>query len=134
MHAHLSPAGDGAWHLSWTNAGHPPPLLLERPGGRPERLAAHDPLLWPGVTGRPRASQQRLLPAGATLLLYTDGLVERRGADIDDAIDRTAATLAAAPANRPLPALLEQLAAEIAGPTPSDDMVLLAARIPAGRS
>jgi serine phosphatase RsbU (regulator of sigma subunit) len=134
VHAHLSPADDGAWLLSWTNAGHPPPLLLKHPGGRPERLAAHDSLLCSGVTGKPRASQQRLLPAGATLLLYTDGLVERRGADIDDAIDRTAAALAAAPANRPLPALLEQLAAEIADPTPSDDMVMLAVRIPAGRS
>ena len=132
VHAHLSPAGGGAWHLSWSNAGHPPPLLLERPGGRPERLAVHDPLLWPGLTGRPRTSQQRLLPAGATLLLYTDGLVERRDGDIDDAIDRTAAALAAAPANHPLPALLEQLAAEIADPGAADDMVLLVARIPAG--
>ncbi len=132
VHAHLSPAGGGAWHLSWTNAGHPPPLLLERPGGQPERLAAHDLLLWPGLAAWPRASHQRLLPPGATLLLYTDGLVERRGADIDAAIDRTAAVLAAAPADRPLPALLERLAAEIAGPRPADDMVLLAARIPVG--
>ena len=131
VHAHLSPAEGGAWHLSWTNAGHPPPLLLERPGGRAERLAGHDPLLWPGLIGGPRTSQHRVLPAGATLLLYTDGLVERRGADIDAAIDRTAAALAAAPASRPLPALLEQLAAEIAGPEPADDIVLLAARIPA---
>jgi serine phosphatase RsbU (regulator of sigma subunit)/GAF domain-containing protein len=134
VHAHLSPAGGGAWHLSWTNAGHPPPLLLERPGGQPERLAAHDRLLWPGLTGRPRTSQHRVLPPGATLLLYTDGLVERRGDEIDAAIDRTAAALAAAPANRLLPALLEQLAAEIADPGAADDMVLLAARIPAGRS
>jgi serine phosphatase RsbU (regulator of sigma subunit) len=133
VHAHLSPAGDGAWHLSWTNAGHPPPLLLERPGGLAERLAGHDPLLWPGLIGGPRTSQHRVLPAGATLLLYTDGLVERRGGDIDAAIDRTAAALAAAPASRPLPALLEQLAAEIAGPEPADDIVLLAARIPARR-
>ena len=132
VHAYLSPAGGGAWHLSWSNAGHPPPLLLERPGGRPERLAVHDPLLWPGLTGRPRTSQQRLLPAGATLLLYTDGLVERRDGDIDDAIDRTAAALAAAPVSRPLPALLEQLAAEIADPGAADNMVLLVARIPAG--
>jgi serine phosphatase RsbU (regulator of sigma subunit) len=137
-HAHLSPAGGGAWHLSWTNAGHPPPLLLlQRPGGQPERLAAHDLLLWPGLAWPgladwPRSSHQRLLPPGATLLLYTDGLVERRGADIDDAIGRTAAVLAAAPASRPLPALLEQLAAEIAGPGPADDLVLLAVRIPAG--
>ncbi len=134
VHAHLSPAEGGAWHLSWTNAGHPPPLLLERPGGQPERLATHDPLLWPGLTGWPRTSQQRLLPAGATLLLYTDGLVERHGADIDDAIDGAAAALAAAPANYPLPALLEQLAAEIADPSAADDMVLLAVRIPAGRA
>jgi hypothetical protein len=67
-------------------------------------------------------------------LLYTDGLVERRGDDIDAAIDRTAAALAAAPANHPLPALLKQLAAEIADPSAADDMVLLAARIPAGRA
>jgi serine phosphatase RsbU (regulator of sigma subunit) len=86
------------------------------------------------MTGSPRTSQQRLLPAGATLLLYTDGRVERRGSDIDDAIDRTAAVLAAAPADRPLPALLEQLAAEIADPGAADDMVLLVARIPAGRT
>jgi serine phosphatase RsbU (regulator of sigma subunit) len=134
VHAHLSPAGRGVWHLSWTNAGHPPPLLLERPGGRPERLATQDRLLWPGLTGRPRTSQHRLLPPGATLLLYTDGLIEQRGGDIDSAIDRTAAALAAAPANRPLPALLEQLAAEIADPGAADDIVLLAARIPAGRA
>jgi serine phosphatase RsbU (regulator of sigma subunit) len=132
VHAHLSPAGRGAWRLSWTNAGHPPLLLLERPGGRPERLATQDRLLWPGLTGRPRTSQHRLLPPGATLLLYTDGLIERRGGDIDAAIDRTAAALAAAPANRPLPALLEQLAAEIADPGAADDIVLLAARIPVG--
>jgi serine phosphatase RsbU (regulator of sigma subunit) len=132
VHAHLSPASGGAWNLSWTNAGHPPPLLLERPDGQPERLAAHDLLLWPGLAGWPRTSHRRLLPPGATLLLYTDGLVERRHADIDVAIDRTAAVLAAAPANRPLPDLLEQLAAEIVGPRPADDMVLLAVRIPAG--
>jgi serine phosphatase RsbU (regulator of sigma subunit) len=89
-------------------------------------------LAWPGLAAWPRTSHQRLLPPGATLLLYTDGLVERRGADIDAVIDRSAAVLAAAPATRPLPALLEQLAAEIAGPCPSDDMVLLAMRIPAG--
>jgi len=134
VHAHLSPAGGGAWHLSWTNAGHPPPLLLERAGGQPERLAEHDLLLWPGLADWPRTSHQRLLPPGATLLLYTDGLVERCGADIDAGIDRTAAVLAAAPANQPLPALLEQLAAEIAGPRLCDDMVLLAIRIPAGVS
>ena len=110
---------------------HPPPLVLERPGGLAERLAGHDPLLWPGLISGPRTSQHRVLPAGATLLLYTDGLVERRGGDIDAAIDRTAAVLAAAPASRPLPALLEQLAGEIAGPEPADDIVLLAARIPA---
>jgi serine phosphatase RsbU (regulator of sigma subunit) len=135
VHAYLSPAGGGAWHLSWTNAGHPPPLLVERPGGRPERLAEHDSLLWPGLIGGPggpRTSQHRVLPAGATLLLYTDGLIERRGAEIDAAIDRTGAALAAAPASLPLPALLEQLADEIADPGAADDMVLLAVRIPAG--
>jgi serine phosphatase RsbU (regulator of sigma subunit) len=118
--------------LRYANAGHNPPLLA-RTNGEVEALRSSGTVL--GVFPEAEyAGAATALHRGDRLLLYTDGLVERRGDDIDAAIDRTAAALAAAPANQPLPALLEQLAAEIADPSAADDMVLLAARIPAGRA
>ncbi|MEU0258443.1 hypothetical protein [Streptomyces sp. NPDC006183] len=52
VHARLIPTGDGAWDLTWTNAGHPPPLPA-RPGHPVCPLHRHDLLLHPGRTGRP---------------------------------------------------------------------------------
>jgi serine phosphatase RsbU (regulator of sigma subunit) len=129
VHGHLRPLGGAAgWLLTWTNAGHPP-LLLSHPGGRAEQLGEHDQLLWPGMAPSRRTDQQRILAPGDTLLLYTDGLVERRGHDMDAAISRAAAQLSAAPAGQPLPDLLGQLVDDGAGPA-SDDIVLLAVRVP----
>ncbi|GAA3727633.1 PAS domain S-box-containing protein [Spinactinospora alkalitolerans] len=73
-----------AWsrELSYANAGHQPPLLIS--DGRVEDLALElsDKLLGvrpKGVPGEAAYQQDKLtLPPGATLLLYTDGLVERR--------------------------------------------------------
>ena len=63
----------------WTSAGHPPPVLV-RPDGAAVYLAAgpnQQPAL--GVSNHPNASQSALVVApGEMLLLYTDGLVERR--------------------------------------------------------
>lgn len=129
IHAHLRPAASsGGWRLTWTNAGHPPPLL-RHPDGRIEQLDEHERLLWPGVPGGGRTDHQRVLAPGAMLLLYTDGLVEHRGDDMDAAIARAAALLAGAPADLPLPDLLRQLVDEVADPA-YDNTVLLAARIP----
>ena len=132
VHAHLHPLDTGGgWQLTWTNAGHPPPLLVH-PGARTERLASHDLLLWPGMPDSRRTDRQRVLAPGATLLLYTDGLVERRGADTSLAIDRAAAIMAAAPAHQPLLDLLQTVLGEVAGPSSRDDIVLLAVQVPAG--
>ena len=149
IHAHLSPldtvrndtvSGDsasrdsdgsgssGSWSLTWTNAGHPP-MLLAGPGGQVERLAEHGVLLWPGPKRLLRADQQRILLPGSTLLLYTDGLIEQRGRNLDDAIDRAAAILSAGSAKQPLPDLVRQLTDEIASPSADDDLALLAVRI-----
>lgn len=63
------------------------------------------------------------------MLLYTDGLIERRGHDIDTAMRNVAATLSAAPARQPLPDLISQLTGTMAA-SAADDIVLLAVRIP----
>jgi serine phosphatase RsbU (regulator of sigma subunit) len=129
VHGHLRPIrGAGAWQLTWTNAGHPP-LLLRHLDGQVEQLGAHDLLLWPGMPDSRRTDQQRNLVPGDTLLLYTDGLVERHADGMDAAISRISALLSAASAGQPLPELLTQLTGTATG-SASDDIVLLAIRIP----
>jgi serine phosphatase RsbU (regulator of sigma subunit) len=128
IHAHLRAAGAAAWQLTWTNAGHPPPLLRHG-DGQTEQLDRHDRLLWPRVASRDRSNQQRILVPGDTLLLYTDGLIERRDHDIDTAMRNVSAMLSAAPAGQPLPDLISQLTGTMVA-NAADDIVLLAVRIP----
>lgn len=117
----------GVHRLCWSNAGHPPPLLLDRDGTA--RLLRSDPDLLLGVhadTGR--GDNQQVLPPGATVLLYTDGLVERRDAAIDDGLHWL--TAAARPlAGAPLDELCDTLLAQV-GPSTEDDIALLALRTP----
>jgi anti-sigma regulatory factor (Ser/Thr protein kinase) len=80
--------------LRFANAGHPPPLV-RRSDGTVERVTAalSHPL---GVTMAHRHEEAEVqLGVGDALLLYTDGLVERRGEIIDAGIDRLAARLTA---------------------------------------
>ncbi|MEU1477634.1 PP2C family protein-serine/threonine phosphatase [Streptomyces sp. NPDC001668] len=79
--------------LTYSSAGHPPPMLVHA-DGRVECLdKATDPPLdaRPVPVRRPQASTT--FTAGATLALYTDGLVERRHEDIDTGLARLADSL-----------------------------------------
>ncbi len=130
VHAHLHPRPHGAWLLRWSNAGHPSPLLAH-PDRDTESLTEHGLLLHPGLAPpEGRLVHERLLEPGSVLLLYTDGLVEHRGRDLEQGIDRAAALLARAVADRtPLPQALDLLADTLAGPDHDDDVVLLALRV-----
>lgn len=127
VHAHLFPA-EGGWELVWTNAGHPPPLLAH-PDGTVEALAPHDLLFHPALLPGPRRDHRRFLPPGTTLLLYTDGLVERRGRDLDASIAHVAHLFADA-RTLPLPGLLHHIAEAVAAEAAGDDVALLALRVP----
>ncbi len=130
VHAHLHPLSAAAgWQLTWTNAGHPPPLLAH-PGGQVERLDGHEFMLWPGIPAS-RTDQRRVMAPGTVLLFYTDGLIDQRGRDVDTAIGTAAEILAAAPAGQPLPDLLQLVTSQVAGDGGDDDIALLAIRIPA---
>ncbi|WP_217702448.1 SpoIIE family protein phosphatase [Nocardioides guangzhouensis] len=76
----------GTRTLRFTNAGHPPPLLF----GGGESTYLEDGLSPPlGVTPDPTFTEvTHEVPAGATLVLYTDGLVERRRVSIQEGLDR----------------------------------------------
>jgi PAS domain S-box-containing protein len=108
-------------------AGHLPPLLLEP--GRPGRLLRLplDPPLGAGVDDY-HATTVRL-PVGGALLLYSDGLVERRGEDIDDGLAELAALEfdPAASLERLLDAALARLS--VRQEEGFDDVAVLAARI-----
>ncbi|MCW2666534.1 MAG: domain S-box-containing protein [Frankiales bacterium] len=112
--------------LRWSNAGHPPPLLL-RPDGSTELLDTEADLLLGVDPTSVRRDHTVELPVGTTLLFFTDGLVERRGASLDDGLATlrgAVADLAAAPLDELCDTLLARLVPEEAG----DDIALLAVR------
>ncbi|MEV0266298.1 SpoIIE family protein phosphatase [Streptomyces sp. NPDC050617] len=113
------------------NAGHPPPLLLHR-GGRAEvlRVPPGAPI---GVGGVDFEAVELDAPAGATLLLYTDGLVESRIRDVWTGIEQLRERLTeTARLTGPNPPPLEPLCDEVLGMLGpgdrDDDIALLAAR------
>ncbi|MEY9928702.1 serine phosphatase RsbU (regulator of sigma subunit)/PAS domain-containing protein [Catenulispora sp. GP43] len=70
--------------LRWSRAGHPPPLLV-RDGKTTVPPMPEGVLL--GALGDARYEEQTLqLQSGDTLLLYTDGLIERRDRDIEESL------------------------------------------------
>ncbi|MFI7178564.1 SpoIIE family protein phosphatase [Streptomyces spororaveus] len=129
VHARLDLADGGPdWTLTWSNAGHPPPLLLT-PDGRVTLLEEHDILLHRDLGPSRRTEAQRGLPSGSTLLFYTDGLIERRGHDIDASLAQLVALLARH-GDRPLPELLHRISKRLVAAAPGDDVVVLALRVP----
>ncbi|MEU4624423.1 GAF domain-containing SpoIIE family protein phosphatase [Actinoplanes sp. NPDC023801] len=113
------------YQVGFANAGHPPPLLLLPDGNVQVWWVPPEPLL--GLPPRePRTTARRFVPAGSTLVLYTDGLVEDREQLLDDGIARLSAVLrenAARPGDELCARLLE------VAPRRSDDIALLLVRL-----
>lgn len=84
-------ARDGERVLRWSNAGHPPPLLVQ-PDGTVELLMTDADLLLGLDPETPRHDHERVLRPGATVLLYSDGLIERREQSIEEGLERLVAT------------------------------------------
>jgi GAF domain-containing protein len=115
---------DGAYTVWFSNAGHPPPLLLLPDGTVEVWWTEPEPLLGLALRG-PRTTHRRRAPAGSTLVFYTDGLVEDPSRLIDTGIVRLESTLEG---NAALPG--EELCSRlIAGATRRvDDIALLLIR------
>jgi serine phosphatase RsbU (regulator of sigma subunit) len=115
--------------LRWSNAGHPPPLLLH-PDGRVEALETEpEPLLGLGYGKQvPRADHTVVLVPGSTLLLFTDGLVERRDRSWDLGLQALITALEEL-AGEPLESLCDRLVERLLRDTHEDDVALLALRV-----
>jgi serine phosphatase RsbU (regulator of sigma subunit)/integral membrane sensor domain MASE1/anti-sigma regulatory factor (Ser/Thr protein kinase) len=111
--------------LQFTNAGHPPPLVLEEDGSsRFLGGAAAPPLgVIPDLTYQ--TSSDRLGP-GATLVLYTDGLVEKRGRAIEAGLADLKAAADDAP--KELDDLCDHILGSLHATDSSDDIAILALR------
>lgn len=109
-------------------AGHPQPLLRQ-PAGRTEVLDLPGGVVLGVDAGAGYPVTELRIEPGAVLALYTDGLVETPGTDIDIGVDRLRAALAAAGPG-PLTETADRLVAEAGNATdrPDDIALLLASR------
>jgi integral membrane sensor domain MASE1/anti-sigma regulatory factor (Ser/Thr protein kinase) len=112
--------------LRFANAGHPPPLLVEGNGQISYLEGGLGPPLGATAHPRPDIDVEAHLDAGSTLLLFTDGLVERRGSSILEGLTRLK-TLAADP-GEDLEVLCDHLLDSMVTDEVSDDIALLALR------
>ena len=130
------PEVDGApLCITWSSAGHPPPVLL-LPGGsggsggsgvRATPLEAPADLLLGALPGVPRADHTAELPLGATLVLHTDGLVERRDTDLDTGTRLLCAAIERE-AHQGLDQMLDTVIPAVLEGRHDDDVAVLAAR------
>jgi serine/threonine-protein kinase RsbW len=130
--AFLEPTGG---RLRLGSAGHPPPLVV-LPDGSGLLLDEARSAPLGGLQSVPRVDQVHALPAGARLLLYTDGLVERRGEPLDQGLRRLM-ECATARRTLALESFVDALIADLGEPGERrDDIALIAAErspVPARR-
>jgi PAS domain S-box-containing protein len=112
--------------VRWVNAGHPPPLMI---GGDQADFLQGDASVPLGVLPFPTYTEVSApMEPGSTLLLYTDGLVERPGEHIDDGLAQLAASVREAPADDPQALLDHVLGALVPAGGAPDDVALLTLR------
>ena len=125
----LVPLGDGDWQLTWTSAGHLPPVVA---GAGPAQLLATEPDLMLGVDRAAVRTDHRLvLRRGDTVVLCSDGLVEQRGTSLEDRLEQLRALVGELAPDAP-DRLAERLLAALA-PVPADDVALLVVTVLPGQ-
>lgn len=114
--------------LTWSSAGHPPPLLV-RPDGPAEYLVGANSTLIGVGPHVDRSEREVAFEVGATVVLYTDGLVETRRHNLTDGLDRLVA-LAERHRDESPDDLIDILLADVvAAEVRKDDVAVLAARV-----
>jgi GAF domain-containing protein len=124
-------ASTGAWSMTWTSAGHPPPLVALADGTvRRLELSAEDQGMLFGyrdVYDVARGDSTIELPSGSTVLLYSDGVIEVPGLHLDDQMDELGDLLAEEHERGPQ-AVVDSISMHFG--SGSDDVVALAVQIP----
>jgi GAF domain-containing protein len=117
---------EGVRRLRWSSAGHPPPVLMTADGTVSTLETEGDLLL--GIDPEAvRTDHEALLHPDSTLLLYTDGLVERRSSPLEHGLARLRQAMTGT-ADLPLPELSALLLERMVPDTAEDDVAMLAVR------
>jgi PAS domain S-box-containing protein len=119
---------DGRCLLRWANAGHPPPILVDPDGGTAVLGGPIGDLMLGVDCTAERAESVVELGSGSTVLMYTDGLIERPGSTIDEGIDQLVGLLAGL-AGAPLDELCDGVLHGMLPGTPRDDVAIVAFRL-----
>ena len=121
-------APDGARTFRWSNAGHPPPVVLDADGSTRVLDDRPNDVFLGVAPDMTRDDHETLIAAGSTLFFYTDGLVEVRGASLDDGIGRLRAALER---HHELDTddLVDAVLSELGRERPDDDTAVLAVRL-----
>jgi serine phosphatase RsbU (regulator of sigma subunit) len=109
------------------SAGHLPPLLVSPDGGSEFLDVAPSPPL--GIGSGPIQTRVFKIKDGSLLVLYTDGLVERRTSDIDEGLARLRDTFGPGSTDRPLEELCKATLAGVYADHQRDDIAVLVARL-----
>jgi PAS domain S-box-containing protein len=122
----LEQAERNAFEFTWSNAGHLPPVLRTPDGAT--RLMTNEPDLLLGlslITDRGDSCVE--LAEGSTIILFTDGLVERRDEDLDAGLERLR-VLVDTLGHLPLETLCDEVLQRMATGASEDDIAMLALR------
>lgn len=126
--AHEAGSAGGARHmLCWSNAGHPPPLLVGGDGSVAWLDGDSCDTLVGVAPELARTDHQAEVPAGSTVLLFTDGLVERRGEDLTAGLARLAHSVQRHH-DLPVEDFLDAVLADMVHRQLDDDVAMLAIR------
>ncbi|MBO0898622.1 SpoIIE family protein phosphatase [Cellulomonas sp. zg-ZUI222] len=116
--------------LTWASAGHPP-VLVRLPGGHVQGLdgARSTPIGLPPVRPGTTPEAAADVPHGAFVVLYSDGLVERRDRGLREGIETLSAALAAVPDDATASQVCDALTGTLVDEHQEDDVCLLVVRV-----
>jgi PAS domain S-box-containing protein len=115
--------GNSGLRVKWASAGHPPPVL-RYPDGETTVLPGAGDLLLGVMEGVDRTEWEAELPTGSVMTMYTDGLIERRGENLNTGLERLARSLSEVETDRTEDAC-DQVIKVMLPDTPQDDVVVL---------
>ena len=115
--------------MTLSAAGHPVPLITPPTGEAHLVDAPADPPIGSGAAA-PRRTAEVAVTEGATIYFFTDGVVERRGEDIDVGLERLRRTAIPGPPHQGCTRIVSQILGDA---QPDDDAAVLAVHIRAPR-
>ncbi|MGA4545518.1 SpoIIE family protein phosphatase [Uniformispora flossi] len=122
--AHVDPK---TTELTWAQAGHPPPVHMR--AGVPRVLEPPRGMVLGATLEADYGTGSVALAPGDMLLMYTDGLVARRGDDLGRGLSRLVRSLREDPSDD-LQACITRIMRDLGAPNPRDDTCLIGIRVP----